>query len=75
MKGEQIYRQSVLTQKPRTLFDPSNKAHMLDFAYYIKYSNWRNGCGYLLEDPYTDIPTMIRSKIVDNVLSVYLEKI
>ena len=75
MKGDQMYRQSVLTQKPRTLFNPNNKQHMLDFAYYTKYSNWKNGCHYLLEDPYMDIPTMIRSKIVDSTLSSFLEKI
>lgn len=75
MKGDQIYRQSVLSQKARISFDPNNKLHMLDFAHYIKYSNWKNGCNYLLEDPYVDIPTMIRSKIVDNILSGYLEKI
>lgn len=70
-----FYRKSVLTPKPRIAFDAKNRKHMLDFAKFVKYSNWKNGCSYYLEDPFTDIPSMIRSKIVDNTLSNYMEKV
>ena len=70
-----IYRRSVLASKPRIQFDPGNQKHMLDFARFVKYNSWREGCSYYLEDPYTDIPTMIRAKITDHALSKLLEKV
>lgn len=69
------YRRSVLAPKQRIAFDPSNKKHMLDFARFVKYNNWKDGCRYYLEDPFTDIPTMIRSKIADHTLSKLVEKV
>jgi hypothetical protein len=69
------YRKSVLTGKTRIAFDPRNKKHMLDFAKFVKYNNWKEGCSYYLEQPFTDIPAMIRSKIADNTLANYLEKV
>lgn len=69
------YRSSVLAPKPRVTFDPSNNKHMLDFARFVKYNNWKNGCAYYLEDPYSDIPSMIRAKIADYTLSKLVEKV
>lgn len=69
------YRRSVLAPKERVQFDPSNKKHMLDFARFVKYNGWKNGCSYFLEDPYTDIPSMIRAKIADHTLSKLVEKV
>jgi hypothetical protein len=66
-----MYRKSVLKQRARVIFDPSNYAHMKDYAAFIKNSNWENGCNYLLEDPYEDIPTMINQKIVQYTLRNY----
>jgi len=48
---------------------------MLDFAKFVKYNNWKDGCDFYLEDPFTDIPSMIRSKIADSTLSIYMEKV
>jgi hypothetical protein len=47
---------------------------MVDFAKFIKYNSWKDGCSYFLEDPYVDIPTMIRAKIADNAIAQYMEK-
>ncbi len=69
------YRRSVLAPKPRVPFDPRNKSHMLDFARFVKYNNWKDGCSYFLEDPYTDIPTMIRAKIAAAVVGTFAEKV
>jgi len=69
------YRRSVLAPKPRVAFNASNSKHMLDFARFVKYNSWTNGCSYFLEDPYTDIPTMIRAKIADHTLSKLVEKV
>lgn len=70
-----LYRKSALAPKPRVVFDPSNRKHMLDFAKFVKYNGWRDGCSYYLEDPYSDIPTMIRHKIADFVVSNLTEKV
>jgi hypothetical protein len=48
---------------------------MLDFAKFVKYNSWRDGCSYFLEDPFTDIPTMIRFKIAEYTLSKLVEKV
>jgi hypothetical protein len=48
---------------------------MIDFARFVKYNSWTNGCSYFLEDPFTDIPTMIRAKIADHTLSKLVEKV
>ena len=69
------YRRSVLAPKPRVSFDPRNKNHMLDFARFVKYNNWKDGCSYFLEDPYSDIPTMIRAKIAESVVASFAEKV
>jgi len=69
------YRRSVLAAKARVQFDPSNRKHMIDFARFVKYNSWTNGCSYFLEDPFTDIPTMIRAKIADHTLSKLVEKV
>ena len=69
------YRKSALAHKERIVFDPCNRKHMLDFARFVKYNSWKDGCSYLLEDPYSDIPTMIRAKIADHTLSKLVEKV
>ena len=48
---------------------------MLDFAKFVKYNSWVDGCRYLLEDPYSDIPTMIRHKIAEYAVSKLTEKV
>jgi len=70
-----IYKQSVLIQKPRVSFDPKNRKHMIDFAKFVKYNNWVNGCSYYLEEPYTDIPTMIQAKIAEHSVSKLIQKV
>ena len=69
------YRNSVLAPRSRVIFDPSNNKHMLDFARFVKYNGWKSGCQYYLEDPYSDIPSMIRAKIADYTLSKLVEKV
>ena len=67
------YRISVLAPKPRVLFDPSAYEHRLEYAGFLKYSGWRNGCPFLLEEPYEDIPTMINAKLTEHSLKSLME--
>lgn len=66
------YRKRALAPRAREIFDPSNKDHLIDYAQFIKHYNWKNGCGYLLEDPFEDIPSMINYKIVEHFLAKYM---
>ena len=70
-----IYRKSRLQTKTRIAFNPKNKKHMLDFAKFVKYNNWVDGCSYYLEEPYTDIPAMIQAKIAEYSVSKLLAKV
>jgi len=66
------YRKSVLTPRAREIFDPTNKDHLIDYAQFLKHSSWINGCNYLLEDPFEDIPSMINAKVVEHFLAKYM---
>lgn len=70
-----IYRKSRLQAKVRVAFNPKNKKHMLDYARFIKYNNWVNGCDYYLEEPFTDIPTMIQAKVAHNAVIGLMKKV
>lgn len=61
--------------KPRVVFDPTNQEHLVDFAHFVKYNKWVGSCSYYLEDPFGDIPTMIRSKIAEQHIRKLLESI
>lgn len=68
-----VYRERAYVVKPRVNFDPANRKHRLDYAQFLKYNNWKNGCKYLLEEPYVDIPTMIQDKLVRHYLKSAME--
>lgn len=68
-----MYYESVLKPRERVHFDPSNTDHVKDYANFIKYSGWKDGCKYLLEQPYQDIPSMINNKLIKHFLKPYLK--
>ena len=70
--GSMIYRKSVIAPRARVLFDAANVDHLKDYAQFLKLNTWKNGCSYLLEDPYEDIPTMINAKVVAHFLADYM---
>lgn len=55
--------------KERIIFDPRNSDHRLEYAYFMRYGNWKNTCKFALEEPFEDIPSMISNKIVRDSLS------
>jgi hypothetical protein len=69
------YRKRILSVEQRIEFDPSNRKHLLDFARFVKYNKWVGGCAYFLEDPYSDIPTMIQNKIARHAVRKLIEKV
>lgn len=70
-----LYRRKAYVPPPRVIFDPEKYEHVLDYARFIKYNSWVEGCIYLLEDPYMDIPTMINAKLVTHYLKSHLERV
>ena len=58
---------------PREAFDPTNKKHLKDYAYFVQHSNWKDGCNYILEPPFEDIPSMINSKLINHFLAKYMQ--
>ncbi len=40
---------------------------------FLKNANWRDGCKYLLEQPYQDIPTMINNKLIRHFLKPFIK--
>lgn len=55
----------------RVYFDPLNEDHLRDYANFIQKNNWQNGCRYILEQPFEDIPSMISSKLMKHFLKPY----
>lgn len=69
MSNDYIF--SVLRPRSRELFDASNLNHRKEYAYFVKYSKWKDGCPYYLEHPFASIPDMINSKL----LAYYLKRL
>lgn len=59
------YKKSVLNIRSRVMFDPNNQEHMVAFADFVRYNNWKDGCPFYLEEPYADIPSMLYSKVAE----------
>jgi hypothetical protein len=70
-----LYKQKALMPRVCVPFNPANSKHRLDYASFVKYGNWKNGCSYGLEYPYMDVPTMINAKIVDHALAPLMSKV
>ena len=66
-----LYHKTSFKLRERILFDASDETHLRDYARFVKNQNWKDGCNYLLEDPFHYIPTMINSKLVDHFLEPY----
>lgn len=69
------YNKRSYTLQPRVAFDPTNREHLLDYAEFLKYNNWIRGCKYLLEDPYSDIPTMIAAKVGEHFMRQFVDMV
>jgi hypothetical protein len=70
-----LYHKKSYSPPTRVPFDPANREHLLDYAEYLKYNNWRSGCRFLLEEPYQDIPTMVRRKVVEHFMKSYIDQV
>lgn len=60
--------------RDKVRFDPLNEDHIRDYAFFKKNSTWQNGCKYILEQPFSSIPSMIDSKLLEHFLKPYVRK-
>lgn len=52
-------------------FHPLNKNHLKLTQEFFRDSRWgKNGCPFVLEWPYEDIPYMLKTKITEHFLKV-----
>jgi hypothetical protein len=55
----------------KRMFDPNNQKDIDCFKKFLRYGKWdKNGCPFMLENPYISIPHMIQDKIVKNLLRI-----
>lgn len=59
--------------QPKIYFDAGNKKHLIAYAKFLKSTTWEDGCKFILEFPFSDIPTMINYKITERALDKYLK--
>lgn len=64
-----------MKKRTHVKFDPSNREHLLDYAEFLKYNNWRNGCPFELEEPYQDVPTMLRRTAIMHFMKSYMDQV
>jgi hypothetical protein len=57
---------SLLPERRR--FDVKSTTDLKELSFFIKNHTWKNSCPFYLEWPYTDIPTMCKSKLTEYVL-------
>lgn len=54
-----------LADRPKIRFNPNNPVHKAEFRSFLNNGTWGDeGCPYMLEAPYDNVPQMIRDKIV-----------
>ena len=68
-----IYTKKPNIPEPKIYFDAANIKHQKLYAAFLKNDRWREGCPFVLEFPFCDVPTMINHKITVRALAKYIE--
>jgi hypothetical protein len=56
-------------------FNPNDKNHVMEYAHFMKYGSWQNGCKFALEAPYFNIPTMVQHKLMQQFMKKYTDRV
>jgi len=56
-------------------FDPSDNSHLLEYAHFMKYGKWDQGCPFVLESPFFNVPTMVQYKLMHKFMKRYMDKV
>jgi hypothetical protein len=61
----------ILKPKPKKLFDINDAKDLNLFSNFYKKSSWGvNGCPFLLEEPWSNVPDMIKDKVIKKFLGI-----
>ena len=63
-----VEHQLLTNQKHR--FNPKNKNDIALLKQFITEYKWGGPCPFLLEEPYLDIPAMMKDKYIKNQLGI-----
>jgi hypothetical protein len=64
-----LNQHQLLTNEKR-IFNPKNKKDIDTFKSFILKNRWGDPCPFLLEEPYLNIPDMLKDKFIKNVLGL-----
>jgi hypothetical protein len=58
----------------RRFFDATSKEDVKEYAHFLKYSQWKSNCPFILEWPYLTITDMVKDKLVEHWLTDEVKK-
>jgi hypothetical protein len=59
----------LLNNKKR-IFDPKNKKDVELFKTFLSKNRWGGSCPFVLEEPYLNIPDMLKDKFIRSQLNI-----
>lgn len=66
---------TTLLNRNRMKFDIRNADHVHSYKEFLQTNSWAKGCPFVLEHPWTNVPDMIKDKVVRHYLEVASEKV
>lgn len=48
----------------KRVFNAHAKEDLIEFGHFLTHTTWKTNCPFVLQDPYTNVPDMIRSQII-----------
>jgi hypothetical protein len=63
-----------LPLKTKKQFDPGNYMHLIYYSSYVRNKGWRElgECPFILEEPFSNIVSMINHKIAVHAIKKYI---
>ena len=62
--------QHQLLSNQKRLFDPKNKKDIELFKMFLTENKWKGPCPFLLEEPHTVIPEMLKDKYIRSQFNI-----
>ena len=59
-----------LVQNQKRIFDPKNKKDLEIFKSFFTHNKWGGPCPFMLEEPYTIIPDMLKDKYIRSQFNI-----
>lgn len=59
-----------LVQNQKRTFDPQNKKDLEIFKSFLAHNKWGSPCPFMLEEPHTIIPEMLKDKYIRSQFNI-----